>query len=602
MFGLTIKFRIIAYMVLIGAALSAFMLLFFPPQASKLGERLMGDSTITISRLFAANIDPAFDALGFGGEEIIEIALENLRSNEGEQAEALESDSDSAPIEVRRVTVYDGRGKRIDGYNDEDARDISREQIPVDVVITSHESTDTVKVGWPIRDKREHLRGYFEIEFSKVRLAALLRSNHRWAFAAAALTLFAIVTIGYAVSKTISAPIERVARAMRDLEAGTGDLTFRLRVEGDDEVGELARHFNAFVSRLHAMVREVTSGAQGVASSAEQLSQLSGRMVANSENVRVRASAVELRTSEMSSNTSVVADAAQEASENIVGVSASVEQMSLTMGQVSLAAEAVASNAVSVEQTLRDISDRVSEIRTATERSAAITRDGTEKAVPVQALLTQLTESARSTSKILQLIQKVADQTNLLSLNASIEAASAGEAGKGFAVVAHEVKDLARETTDATKRIEVEILEMQTHTEKCVQEIGEIIALMKSAHSISGAIAKAVEDQASATSSVFEATSDSRKTIEEVTLNMTQTSRASTDIAGKTAAVAQGMTDISASAAQTAVGAREVFANIESVSEAAADTASDADAVEVRAQELSQLARQLKSLVDQFRV
>ncbi len=101
---------------------------------------------------------------------------------------------------------------------------------------------------------------------------------------------------------------------------------------------------------------------------------------------------------------------------------------------------------------------------------------------------------------------------------------------------------------------------------------------------------------------MFEATSDSRKTIEEVTLNMTQTSRASADVAGKTAAVAQCMTDISASAAQTAVGAREVFTNIESVSVAAAESASDADTVEIRAQELTRLARHLKSLVDQFHV
>jgi methyl-accepting chemotaxis protein len=589
---LTIKFRIIAYMALIGAGLSAFMSLFFPPQASKLGSRLMSDSTLTISRLFAANIEPAFDALGFGGEEIIEIALENLRSDDGR----------GAPIEITRVTVYNASGQRLDGYGDEGRGDLDPGSLPSAVVVRDQDTARTLTVGWPVRDSRDVTRGYFEIEFSKARLASLIRSNHQAAFMASAMALIAIVIVGYAVSRTISAPIERVARAMKDLEAGTADLTFRLRVEGDDEVGQLARHFNAFVSKLQSMVRDITANAQGVASSADHLSELAGRMASNSDRVRVRATAVEERTSEMSSNTVVVADAAHEASENIAAVSAAVEEMSLTMGQVSLAADAVASNAVSVEQSLGSISDNIAAIRTSTERSATITREGSEKAVPIQKLMGQLTQSVRSTSNILRLIQKVADQTNLLSLNASIEAASAGDAGKGFAVVAHEVKDLARETTDATKRIEVEIHEMQSCTDRCVEVIGEIITLMESAHEINGSIALAVDDQAAATASVFESTSDSRKTIEEVTQNIGQTSRVSSDVAGKTAAVAQGVTEISASAAQTAVGAKEIFTNIASVTEAASSSAGDAEGVGERAQELSRLAQQLKAQVDRFSV
>jgi hypothetical protein len=78
MFQLTIKLRIASYMALIAVFFTAFMVLFFPPQASKMGNRLMTDSAVTIASLFASNIEPAYDALGFGGEEIIATALRNL--------------------------------------------------------------------------------------------------------------------------------------------------------------------------------------------------------------------------------------------------------------------------------------------------------------------------------------------------------------------------------------------------------------------------------------------------------------------------------------------------------------------------------------------
>ena len=203
------------------------------------------------------------------------------------------------------------------------------------------------------------------------------------------------------------------------------------------------------------------------------------------------------------------------------------------MAQVSLAAEAVASNAVEVEGSVRDISDAMSTIRGNTEKAAIVSRQGAEKATPVQQLLRELTQSAEATGKIVALIQKVADQTNLLSLNASIEAASAGEAGKGFAVVANEVKDLARETTSATKKIELQISDMQSFTRQSVAAIGQIIELMEGAHAINAAIAKAVEDQTHTSARVFEATSDSTKMIADVTGNIGEASNVAAEVAGK---------------------------------------------------------------------
>jgi methyl-accepting chemotaxis protein len=230
-----------------------------------------------------------------------------------------------------------------------------------------------------------------------------------------------------------------------------------------------------------------------------------------------------------------------------------------------------------------------------------VSRQGAEKATPVQQLLRELTESAEATGKIVALIQKVADQTNLLSLNASIEAASAGDAGKGFAVVANEVKDLARETTEATKKIELQISDMQSFTRQSVGAIGQIIELMEGAHAINSAIAKAVEDQTHTSAKVFEATSDSTKMIADVTGNIGEASNMAAEVAGKASDLMRGMSTISENAARAAQGATEVSAHIESVRSSSLDSSAGAAAVRKRSQELLELSAQLKSLVGQFR-
>jgi methyl-accepting chemotaxis protein len=251
---------------------------------------------------------------------------------------------------------------------------------------------------------------------------------------------------------------------------------------------------------------------------------------------------------------------------------------------------------------VRDISDAMTTIRDNTEKAATVSRQGAEKATPVQHLLRELTQSAEATGKIVALIQKVADQTNLLSLNASIEAASAGEAGKGFAVVANEVKDLARETTEATKKIELQISDMQSFTRQSVAAIGQIIELMEGAHSINASIAKAVDDQTRTSAKVFEATSDSTKMIADVTGNIGEASNTAAEVAAKASDLMRGIAQISENVGNAARGALEVAAHIESVRLSSVDSSNEATAVRKRAQDLTELSTRLKSLVGQFRV
>lgn len=602
---LTIKLRIAAYMALIAVAFTAFMVLFFPTQASKLGNKLMTDSAVTVASLFAANVEPAYDALGFGGEEIISTALRHLSGESTtrdlpNEDRILHETTGHSPIEITRITVYGEDGSRIDGFNDESL--VGHVAAPErTMVIEDHDDESFLRVTAPVYSGAV-FKGFFRIDFSKHSLQSLVRSNLSTSIAASALALVLMVVLGYFVGRSISAPMERVAEAMRDLEGGAGDLTFRLSVESDDEIGRLATRFNAFVAKLQSILRDVSANAQTLGSASEALANISDRLVENSESVREGASTVAARTHEVSSSIETVAGAAQEAHRNVASVSTSTEQMSENMAQVSLAAEAVASNAVEVEGSVRDISDAMTTIRDNTEKAATVSRQGAEKATPVQSLLRELTQSAEATGKIVALIQKVADQTNLLSLNASIEAASAGEAGKGFAVVANEVKDLARETTAATKKIELQISDMQSFTRQSVAAIGQIIELMEGAHSINSSIAKAVDDQTRTSAKVFEATSDSTKMIADVTGNIGEASNTAAEVAAKAYDLTRGIAQISENADKAARGALEVAAHIESVRMSSVDSSNEAANVRKRAQEMTELSTKLKSLVDQFQV
>jgi methyl-accepting chemotaxis protein len=601
MSGLSIKLRIAVWASLVALGLAAAIVLFFPAQASKLGDRVMTDSAVTIASLFEASIEPAYSSLGFGGEEILETALQNLSGEKDSARREGSAEHNFARMKVDRATVYAASGARLDGYNDQDRAGNSA--VPTHTTLIEHlEDRDALRITAPVYDRGGEFKGFFSIDFSTATFEALAHRNLWAAVLAGFLAFLTVGSIGYVVGASIAAPIERVAAAIRDLENGQGDLTFRLNVEAQDEVGRLARHFNGFVARLQSVMRELAENGQTLSAAADELAQISDRLVENSQSVSDGASAVAERTHGVSGSIEAVAGAAGEATRNVSSVSSSTEQMSQNMAQVSLAAEAVASNAVEVEGSIRDISDAMATIRGNTEKAANVSRQGAEKAAPVQQLLRDLTENAEATGKIVALIQKVADQTNLLSLNASIEAASAGEAGKGFAVVANEVKDLARETTEATKKIELQIGDMQNFTRQSVGAIGQIIELMEGAHAINAAIAKAVEDQTQTSAKVFEATSDSTKMIADVTGNIGEASNMAAEIAGKASDLMRGITNISENAGNAARGALDVATHIEAVRASAVDSSNEASGVRKRSQQLLELSTKLKSLVSQFNV
>ncbi|MCG9756091.1 methyl-accepting chemotaxis protein [Shewanella insulae] len=247
--------------------------------------------------------------------------------------------------------------------------------------------------------------------------------------------LIALVLIGFtlAIIRSIMEPVQRISDAISRIEA-TKDLTLRCDTKVDDEIGQIARHFNSMVESFQSLIREVLSSVEVVNHSCQELSENSmrasegvGRQLNETDMVATAITEMGATIDEIASNTELAAERAGNTHDNA------------QQGQVG------------VEHTIEKI----------------------------QALAAQLTDSAQVVSElekdsetigsVLDVIRGIAEQTNLLALNAAIEAARAGEQGRGFAVVADEVRSLAMRTQESTEEIAGIIQTLQSRTRSIVQ-------------------------------------------------------------------------------------------------------------------------------------
>ena len=282
-----------------------------------------------------------------------------------------------------------------------------------------------------------------------------------------------------------------------------GDLSTRLALKRRDEMGILADSLNKMVDQLSSMLGDLLKGVSDLAESSGGLRSVSDDMAEGARGTVHRAEAVSAASEEMSSNMISVAAAMEQASSNVNVVASAAEEMSNTIAEIARSAD----------------------------RARRVTGDSVLAANAASEQFSQLDSAARQIGEVTETISEISAQTNLLALNATIEAARAGESGKGFAVVAGEIKDLARQTAEATAEIARKIRGIQDVTAAAVGRLGDISANIESMDEMVSSIAVAVEQQSATTREIAENIQQASGGIREVTVNAAQSSTVSGEIA-----------------------------------------------------------------------
>lgn len=252
------------------------------------------------------------------------------------------------------------------------------------------------------------------------------------------ITLIISLLISTAYSKSLVRPIQYAANRMRDINEGEGDLTKRLDVKGDDEIADLSRNFNGFLEKVQKTVQV---------------------LVNNLDTLKVTANKMQVAST---SSSRLVGDQKKETDHIAQSITEMVQRVQEVVGSAETVSAASKSSSFETEQAKSIFKNTLDEIAHMTQKIESTSQ-----------VINQLEGATRKIGSVLDVIRGIAEQTNLLALNAAIEAARAGEQGRGFAVVADEVRLLASRTQESTQEIEEMISRLQSEAAEAVKVMGE---------------------------------------------------------------------------------------------------------------------------------
>lgn len=402
-------------------------------------------------------------------------------------------------------------------------------------------------VGWPVVVRQPYEEAYASVQATKKETAALM-----------GVVLLICVLLGYAFSVYLLKPIKILLEASR--EFAKGNLSYSFSVRTQDEIGNLADSFHQMRDNLKDLIQKIVLAS-------EQINTTSTSVLESSQQANIVATQIAEAISQLALGSDEQAKSVQSSSESVRNIVDSIDHITKISAESFSSASDAESFVAHGVKTVEEQEQKMKESSNTVRHVADAIRSLNEKSLQI--------------GEIIEVIQGISSQTNLLALNAAIEAARAGEHGKGFAVVADEVRKLAEESQKSTEKIQELIKDIQTAINAAVRE--------------SDSAAETILQQEKNTQNTTEVFRKIMDNVRRITLQVKDIATATESAMAEGKSIASEIDSISAISQETAASTEEVAASTE-------EQTASLEYINASIEELNELAKQLKASVNSFKL
>lgn len=406
--------------------------------------------------------------------------------------------------------------------------------------------------------------------------------------------------VAFTLARSIVNPLQQIVGLAEAFAAK--DLTQHLKWQRKDEFGRLASALNQANDNLNKSLREITDNAEEVASTSSEMSQSISSLSRNSENIANSSKEMLDGAHSLSDYIGDVSQSSEHIRQNSQELSGASQEISHTVNSIAAAVEETQVSINALADSSGQLKDTIREIAESSERGRQVASDAVNTVDSANERVRQLESRSKEIQNVLEIISEISEQTKNLALNATIEAARAGEAGKGFAVVANEVKELARQTSDATEEIRSSTQLMVESTTSTVDDIQNISNVIQEVSSIVQSIASAVEEQSITVDDNASNTNQAAQVLLELSQNLTEVNKNVSSMAQNSQVVAENVEQVANKANDSAHETKQVTNSITTIDKSVAESHQQTTSLRTSSESLSQLAKSLHDMVEEFTI